>query len=230
MVVGLLSRCTFPTPLIKNKPVAHPLCGGFLPVTIHYCILFSHELCFQNRYQINVISDSRPLYRNKKRTEYGILHHTKTLPNHYRHRQGTHFITVREIPKNKDVKICETNPIHWTSNRNNRLHGIFTQNQAIYSVFYANKCRFMQSTLNFNRGAGLVPALDYCATDAFQTWATARIARTITYRNFRGKSETKPFMNETSKRHCEEERDPRAGGGRVTTWQSIKTIVRLSYI
>ncbi len=28
----------------------------------------------------------------------------------------------------KDVKICETNPIHWTNKSHNQLHGIFARN------------------------------------------------------------------------------------------------------
>jgi hypothetical protein len=31
---------------------------------------------------------------------------------------------IKEIAnKNKDVKICDTNPIHWTNNNHNRLRG-----------------------------------------------------------------------------------------------------------
>jgi len=32
---------------------------------------------------------------------------------------------IKEVAnKKKDVKICDTNPIHWTNNNHNRLQGI----------------------------------------------------------------------------------------------------------
>jgi len=71
-----------------------------------------------------LIKSAKKYCKNSKRTHFIC---PPFLSQDFAGMYANHKKYIKTVAnKKKDVKICDTNPIHWTINNRSRLQGIFT--------------------------------------------------------------------------------------------------------